>query len=128
MNQDILISLINDNIIVEKIVQHFPMLYSPIIILKTNTEYNKTAIDKILNFYNTNEKFKLFINDIIKNKETQVEFNINSTENDVSGMILTIDKKEESYKNLMSIAKKEKWKYKGLSILEEFNNLRIYFY
>jgi len=131
MNQDILISLIDDNILIERIVTDFPILYSPILTLKTcnETGYNQTAINKIINFYNTNEKFKLFIDDIIKNKKTKIESNIiNDDENDVSGMVLIIDKKEESYKKLMLTAKKEKWKYKGLSIIEEFNNLRIYFY
>lgn len=125
MNQDILIQLLQNKLIFNQIIKDFPGLYSACLTIKQNTsnEGVEKSVEKLLNFYNTNEKFKLFINSL---KASPVNEQINC--NDVSGMVIILDKKEESFKKLMQTAKKEKWQYKGIAIVDQFDNIRLYFY
>lgn len=125
MNQDILIQLLQDKVIFNQIIKDFPGLYSACLTIKQNTssEGVKKSVEKIINFYNTNEKFKLLIDSF---KSTSSNESISG--NDVSGMIIILDKKEESFKKLMQTAKKEKWQYKGIAIVDQFDNIRLYFY
>ena len=48
--------------------------------------------------------------------------------NDVSGTVLEIEKNDESYSNLIKKSKKEKWEYKGLTIVDGYDKLKVYFY
>lgn len=125
MNQDILIQLLQDKLIFNQIIKDFPGLYSACLTVKQNTssEGVKKSLEKLLSFYNTNEKFKLFIDSL---KTLPANETING--NDVSGMIIILDKKEETFKKLMQTAKKEKWQYKGIAIVDQFDNIRLYFY
>jgi hypothetical protein len=129
MKQDILINLLADKNIFEKLVQEFPGLYSACVNIKQNVSSAivKKACEKIINFYNTNDKFKLFI-DSNTNTNAAIKVENTSVGNDVSGMIVVIDTMEESYKKLMETAKKEKWQYKGIAIVADFKNIRLYFY
>lgn len=129
MNQDILIQLLADKIIYNQLIKEFPGLYSACLTIKQNVSIEgvNKSIEKVLNFYKNNDKFKLFI-DSLKQNNTK---NIESKEidgNDVTGMIIILDKKEESFKKLMTTAKKEKWQYKGIAIVDQFDNIRLYFY
>jgi len=56
----------------------------------------------------------------IKEKETE--------KNSVSGLVLEIDKNDESYSKLIEKSKKEKWNYKGLTIVDGYDKLKVYFY
>jgi len=128
MNQDILIQLLQDKPIFNQIIKEFPGLYSSCLTIKQNlsSEVVKVASDKVLNFYNTNEKFKLFIDSF--KSVTKLNENESINGNDVTGMIMILDKKEETFKKLMQTAKKEKWQYKGIAIVDQFDNIRLYFY
>lgn len=128
MNQDILIQLLQDRPTFNQIIKEFPGLYSACLTIKQNvsSEVVKVASDKVLNFYNTNEKFKLFIDSF--KSITKLHENELINGNDVAGMIMILDKKEESFKKLMQTAKKEKWQYKGIAIVDQFDNIRLYFY
>lgn len=125
MNQDILIQLLQDKLIFNQIIKDFPGLYSACLTVKQNTssEGVKKSLEKLLSFYNTNEKFKLFIDSL-----KTLPANETTNGNDVSGMIIILDKKEETFKKLMQTAKKEKWQYKGIAIVDQFDNIRLYFY
>ena len=59
---------------------------------------------------------------------TKLNENESINGNDVTGMIMILDKKEETFKKLMQTAKKEKWQYKGIAIVDQFDNIRLYFY
>lgn len=125
MNQDILIHLLENKTIFAQIIKDFPGLYSACLTIKQNTsiEGSQKAKEKLINFYNTNEKFKLMMdsfNTPIANEST--------TTNDVTGMVVILDKKEETFKKLMQTAKKERWQYKGIAIVDQFDNIRLYFY
>ena len=129
MNQDILIQLLADKIIYNQLIKEFPGLYSACLTIKQNVSIEgvNKSIEKVLNFYKNNDKFKLFI-DSLKQNNTK---NIESKEidgNDVTGMVIILDKKEESFKKLMTTAKKEKWQYKGIAIVDQFDSIRLYFY
>lgn len=128
MNQDILIRLLQDKPTFNQIIKEFPGLYSSCLTIKQNlsSEVVKVASDKVLNFYNTNEKFKLFIDSF--KLITKLNENESINDNDVTGMIMILDKKEETFKKLMQTAKKEKWQYKGIAIVDQFDNIRLYFY
>ena len=128
MNQDILIQLLQDKPTFNQIIKEFPGLYSSCLTIKQNlsSEVVKVASDKVLNFYNTNEKFKLFIDSF--KSVTKLNENESINGNDVTGMIMILDKKEETFKKLMQTAKKEKWQYKGIAIVDQFDNIRLYFY
>jgi hypothetical protein len=127
MNQDILIQLLTDKIFYNQIIKEFPGLYSPCLIIKQNssTEGVAKSIEKLLTFYKTNEKFKLLIDSLNNNKVDESSI-INGS--DVVGMVIILDKKEESFKKLMQTAKKEKWQYKGIAIVDQFDSIRLYFY
>jgi ribosomal protein S6 len=125
MNQDILIHLLSDKNIYNQIIKDFPGLYSACLIIKQNIskEAISKSIEKILNFYKNNEKFKTLLDSYNQNIENRVDIS-----NDVAGMVIILDKKEESFKKLMCTAKKEKWQYKGIAIVDQFDNIRLYFY
>jgi hypothetical protein len=126
MNQDILNQLIKIEEVYDELIIKFPNLYSSFVSLKqkTSNETINNAYKTIHKFYIKNKKFKFFIN---KNTR-KYKITKNSIKNDVRGLILVIDKKEDTYKSLMEKIKYEKWEFKGISIVEEFNNLRLYFY
>lgn len=128
MNQDILIQMLSNKIFYNLIIKDFPGLYSACLTIKQNvsSEGVAKAIAKILNFYETNNKFKILIDSLKQKNKSENSDNINS--NDVAGMVIILDKKEESFKRLMETAKKEKWQYKGIAILDQFDGIRLYFY
>ena len=131
MNQDILIQLLNDKVIYNQIIKDFPGLYSACLTIKQNisSEGVDKSIEKILNFYKNNENFKLLIDSLKQQNNNKLEEQYNIIDgNDVIGMVIILDKKEESFKKLMQTAKKEKWQYKGIAILDQFNSIRLYFY
>lgn len=125
MNQDILINLLQEKENVTSIVKEFPGLYSACISIKQNisNETTEKSVAKILNLYETNEKFKIKLDSLLKDSP-----DANVDENNVAGMVLTISKNEDAYVKLLETAKKEKWAYKGISIVPDFNTLRLYFY
>ena len=43
-------------------------------------------------------------------------------------IFLEIDKNDESYCKLIEKSKKEKWNYKGLTIVDGYDKLKVYFY
>lgn len=125
MNQDFIIQICKDRKFFETIVSKFPNLYSAIVsvaqnVNAENVEYCRT---KISNFYDSNEEFR----ELVKKFQGEGESS-DKKENDVAGLILVIDKNEESYRKVIETAKKEKWQYKGISILEQFDSIRLYFY
>lgn len=127
MNQDILIALLQDKNVYNQMIKEFPGLYSACLIIKQNVSKDavEKSIEKIIKFYSNNEKFKLFIDHHIQ----IISLDLNDeVKNDVVGLVMVLDKKEDSYKKLMETAKKEKWQYKGIAIVESFDNIRLYFY
>jgi hypothetical protein len=129
MNQDILIQLLADKNFYSQVIKEFPGLYSACLIIKQNnsTEGVTKSIEKILNFYKTNEKFKLLIDSLNTNTTKAGDSSIING-NDVVGMVIILDKKEESFKKLIQTAKKERWQYKGIAIVDQFDSIRLYFY
>lgn len=125
MNQDILIQLLKNNFLYNQIITEFSDLYSACVIIKQNIspEAIEKSIEKIINYYNTNEKFKNLIDTVCKKPN-----NSEQSSNDVTGMIMILDKKEESFKKLMQLSKKENWQYKGIAIVDQFDSIRLYFY
>jgi hypothetical protein len=123
MNQDILIQLLSDKNVYNNIIKTFPSLYSFCLIVKQNIskEAVEKATKKILSLYSEDENIKLYFNDLNNN--------LNRSETtDVTGMVMILDKKEDSFKKLMATAKKEKWQYKGIAIVDQFDSIRLYFY
>jgi hypothetical protein len=127
MNQDILIQNLENKDYFNSVIQDFPGLYSDCLMVKQkkSKKLTQTSVEKIINFYKTNQKFKKFIDNL---NLTISKESIKEEVNDVAGLIIVIDKQENSYKQLMETAKKEKWVYKGLHIITEFDKLRLYFY
>ena len=81
----------------------------------------KFVLKKILSLYSEDENIKLYFDDLNNN--------LNRSETtDVTGMVMILDKKEDSFKKLMATAKKEKWQYKGIAIVDQFDSIRLYFY
>jgi hypothetical protein len=129
MNQDILIRLLSNKNFYNLIIKDFPGMYSACLTIKQNVspEGISKSTAKILNFYENNNKFKILIDSLIqKNKSENLDNDIIS--DDVAGMVIILDKKEESFENLMQTAKKEKWQYKGIAIVDQFDSIRLYFY
>lgn len=134
MTQDILIKILDDKIVYNKIIKEFPGLYSACLTIKQkiSVEAVDKSIEKILNFYKKNQKFQELISDLTielkENNQLEKTPNISDDDNDVAGMVMILDKQEESFKKLIQTAKKEKWQYKGIAIVDQFDSIRLYFY
>lgn len=125
VTKEIILDILNDKDNFVNIVKEFPGLYSSCVTIKQNVSKENVdiAMNKILAFIDKNEKFKNLIQSLIptiKEKETE--------KNSVSGLVLEIDKNDESYSKLIEKSKKEKWNYKGLTIVDGYDKLKVYFY
>ncbi len=125
VTKEIILDILSDKDNFVNVVKDFPGLYSSCVTIKQNVSKENVdlAMNKILAFIDKNEKFKNLIQSIIpviKEKEMQ--------KNDISGTVLEINKDDESYFKLIEKAKKEKWHYKGLSIVDGYDKLKVYFY
>jgi hypothetical protein len=125
VTKEIILDILNDKDNFVNIVKEFPGLYSSCVTIKQNVSKENVdiAMNKILAFIDKNEKFKNLIQSLIpKIKEKETE------KNSVSGLVLEIDKNDESYSKLIEKSKKEKWNYKGLTIVDGYDKLKVYFY
>jgi len=125
VTKEIILDILNDKDNFVNIVKEFPGLYSSCVTIKQNVsrENIDVAMNKILAFIDKSEKFKNLIQSLIptiKEKETE--------KNSVSGLVLEINKDDESYSKLIEKSKKEKWNYKGLTIVDGYDKLKVYFY
>lgn len=121
VTKEIILDILKDKDNFVTIVKEFPGLYSSCVTIKQNVSSGNVelAMNKILSFLENNESFKKLI-ESLKVKPKQ--------ENDVTGTVLEIDKNDESYSKLIEQSKKEKWNYKGLSVVDGYDKLKIYFY
>ena len=125
VTKEIILDILNDKDNFVNIVKEFPGLYSPCVTIKQNVskENVDVAMNKILAFIDKSEKFKNLIQSLIPTtKEKEIQ------KNNVSGIVLEIEKNDESYSKLIEKAKKEKWNYKGLTIVDGYDKLKVYFY
>lgn len=125
VTKEIILDILSNKDNFVNIVKQFPGLYSSCVTIKQNVskENVDVSMNKILSFIDKNEKFKNLIQSlipIIKEKETNI--------NCVAGIVLEIDKNDESYSELIKKSKKEKWNYKGLTIVDGYDKLKVYFY
>lgn len=123
VTKEIILDILNDKNNFINIVKEFPGLYSSCVTIKQNVSKENVDIsmNKILAFIDKNEGFKNLIHSLIpKTKETE--------KNNVAGLVLEIDKNDESYSKLIEKTKKEKWNYKGLTIVDGYDKLKVYFY
>lgn len=114
-----------------EIIKEFPDAYVPIVRIRQNIskEIVEESIGQILDKIKTEDKFKeLILSKLhIKNKN-ELETVQQQSENNVAGIVITIDKNDESYTKLIKQSIEEKWSYKGIAIVDDFNKLRLYFY
>lgn len=127
VTKEIILDILNDKDNFVNIVKEFPGLYSSCVTIKQNVSKENVdmAMNKILAFINKSEKFKNLIQSLIptlKEKEKEIQ------KNDVSGTVLEINKDDNSYSELIEKSKKEKWHYKGLTIVDGYDKLKVYFY
>ena len=127
VTKEIILDILNDKENFVNIVKDFPGLYSTCVTIKQNVSEENVdmAMNKILAFINKSEKFKNLIQSLIptlKEKEKEIQ------KNDVSGTVLEINKDDNSYSELIEKSKKEKWHYKGLTIVDGYDKLKVYFY
>ena len=123
VTKEIILDILSDKNNFVNIVKEFPGLYSSCVTIKQNVskENVETSMNKILSFIDKNEKFKNLIQSLMStNKEKET--------NNVAGLVLEIDKNDESYSKLIEKSKKEKWNYKGLTIVDGYDKLKVYFY
>ena len=118
-----ILDILNDKDNFVNIVKEFPGLYSPCVTIKQNVskENVDVAMNKILAFIDKSESFKKLIHSLIPKIKEQEK-------NNVAGLVLEIDKNDESYSDLIEKTKKEKWTYKGLTIVDGYDKLKVYFY
>lgn len=123
VTKEIILDILNDKNNFVNIVKEFPGLYSQCVTIKQNVskENVDVAMKKILSFIDKNEKFKNLIHSLIP-KVKDLE------KNNVAGLVLEIDKNDESYSDLIKKTKKEKWTFKGLTIVDGYDKLKVYFY
>ena len=123
VTKEIILDILKDKDNFVNIVKEFPGLYSPCVTIKQNVskENVDVAMNKILSFLEKSEPFKNLIQKLTTTSKS-IE------KNDVSGTVLEIEKNDESYSNLIKKSKKEKWEYKGLTIVDGYDKLKVYFY
>jgi hypothetical protein len=129
VTKEIILDILNDKDSFVNIVKDFPGLYSSCTTIKQNVsrENVDVAMNRILAFIDKSEKFKNLIQNLISTtKEKEKEKEIQN--NDVSGTVLEINKDDVSYSELIEKSKKEKWHYKGLTIVDGYDKLKVYFY
>ena len=116
VTKEIILDILIDKNNFVNIVKEFPGLYSQCVTIKQNVskENVDVAMKKILSFIDKNEKFKNLIHSLIPKVK-------DSEKNDVSGLVLEIDKNDESYSDLIKKTKKEKWTFKGLTIVDGYD-------
>ena len=123
VTKEIILDILKDKDNFVNIVKEFPGLYSSCVTIKQNVsaENVDVAMNKILSFLEKSEPFKNLIQKLTTTSKS-IE------KNDVSGTVLEIEKNDESYSNLIKKSKKEKWEYKGLTIVDGYDKLKVYFY
>jgi len=123
VTKEIIIDILKDKENFVNIVKDFPGLYSSCVTIKQNVSVENVdnAMNKILSFLEKSEPFKKLIQNLV-NTPKVIE------KNDISGTVLEIDKNDESYSKLIEQSKKEKWIYKGLTIVDGYDKLKVYFY
>ena len=123
VTKEIILDILKDKDNFVNIVKEFPGLYSSCVTIKQNVSEKNVdvAMNKILSFLEKSEPFKKLIKSLISTSKV-------TEKNDVSGTVLEIEKNDESYSNLIKKSKKEKWEYKGLTIVDGYDKLKVYFY
>lgn len=123
VTKEIILDILKDKDNFVNIVKEFPGLYSSCVTIKQNVsaENVDVAMNKILSFLEKSEPFKNLIQKLTTTSKV-------TEKNDVSGTVLEIEKNDESYSNLIKKSKKEKWEYKGLTIVDGYDKLKVYFY
>lgn len=125
ITKEIILDILKSKDNFNNLVKEFPGIYSNCVTVKQNisNETVNTALEKILNFSEKNEKFKTAILYLIP-KTKKVE----RKKNNVTGLVLEIEKTDESYSKLIEKSKKEKWFYNGLAIVNGYDKLKVFFY
>lgn len=125
VTKEIILDILRDKNNFVNIVKEFPGLYSSCVTIKQNVSKENVDIsmNKIMSFIDKNENFKKLIQNLIPSTQEK-----ETSTNSVVGIVIEIDKNDESYCNLMQKAKKEKWSYKGLTIVDGYDKLKVYFY
>lgn len=114
-----------------EIIKEFPDAYVPIVRIRQNIskEIVEESIGQILDKIKTEDKFKeLILSKLNVKNKNELETVQQQSENNVAGIVITIDKNDESYTKLIKQSIEEKWSYKGIAIVDDFNKLRLYFY
>ena len=111
VTKEIILDILKDKDNFVNIVKEFPGLYSPCVTIKQNVSEKNVdvAMNKILSFLEKSEPFKNLIQKLTKTSKVT-------------------EKNDESYSNLIKKCKKEKWEYKGLTIVDGYDKLKVYFY
>jgi inosine/xanthosine triphosphate pyrophosphatase family protein len=125
VTKEIILDIIKSKDNFNNLIKQFPGIYSNCVTVKQNVSNDtvNTALEKILNFSEKNEKFKTAILNLVS-KTKKVE----RKKNDVTGLVLEIEKTDEGYSKLIEKSKKEKWFYNGLTIVNGYDRLKVFFY
>jgi uncharacterized membrane protein YheB (UPF0754 family) len=120
MKEDLFYLILSDNKFSSAIIKQFPGLYSYITSFKQNAseDHNQVCKDQIFNFYESNEYFKSFVSNYLKENKSDLR---------VDGRVIEVKNKEE-YLRLIRKAKTENWIYEGLSVVESNDKIKVYFY
>lgn len=120
MKEELFYLIITDNNFSNEVIKRYPGLYSYVTSFKQNAspEHNEKCKNVIATFYDENDNFrKTLINYCSQNKQ-----NIR-----VDGKVFELNNQEE-YLRLIRKAKSENWQYEGLSVVENNDKIKVYFY
>jgi uncharacterized membrane protein YheB (UPF0754 family) len=120
MKEDLFYLILSDNKFSNTLIKQFPGLYSYITSYRQNAseEHNQVCKDQIFRFYESDEYFKTFVSNYLKENQNSLR---------VDGRVIEVKNREE-YLRLIRKAKAENWKYEGLSIVESNDKIKVYFY
>lgn len=120
MTQDILKKLLSVDSTFQSVIEKFPNLYAPCVIIrqKVSPEVVDGAASTIMKTYNSNKSLRKLL-EVVNSDDGGIS---------VAGKVIVISKKESDYDDIISMSIKEKWKYKGISIVSDYDQLRLYFY
>lgn len=120
MKEELFYLIISDNNFSNELIKRFPGLYSYITSYRQNAspEHNQKCKDVISKFYDENDDFRKSLVNYCNQKKEMLR---------VDGKVFELNNQDE-YLRLVRKAKAENWKYEGLSVVENNDKIKVYFY
>jgi hypothetical protein len=107
---------LKDDGIFEELMIKYPELYSDMVLIRQNSPMKGDCVKRITSKLSTDPKFCELV---IKPTSQRI---------DMRGLVLSIDKTDSAYQEIIRRAIIENWMYTGISVVDAFDKMKLYFY